>query len=156
MHPAPAVFLPGRVAQHPLSAPAISLFKNESAALRIEQVRRISVLRHFLTMEQDGFYSEMREIEKSVYIAADAELLRYDADDSLDYGRAWGGASAGDIVGAANVCVSLGRHAVLTFFSSFRYAAKCKRGTHVKLGTCARTGTTRSDRDSTSIFMLRV
>ena len=112
--------------------------------------------RYFLTMEQDGFYSEMREIEKSVYIAADAELLRYDADDSLDYGRAWGGASAGDIVGAANVCVSPRRYAVLTFFSSFRYAAKCKWGTHVKLGTCARTGTTRSDRDSTSIFMLRV
>jgi hypothetical protein len=109
MHPAPAVFLPGRVAQHPLSAPAVSLFQNESASLRIEQVRRISLLRHFLTMEQDGFYSEMREIEKSVYIAADAELLRYDADNSLDYGRAWGGASAGDIVGAANVCVSSGR-----------------------------------------------
>ena len=39
------------------------------------------------------------------YIAADADLLRCDADDSLDHGRAWGGASAGDIVGAANVCV---------------------------------------------------
>jgi hypothetical protein len=54
-------------------------------------------------MPQDGFVSEMREIEKSVYIAADVELTRCDAEDSKEYGKAWGGASAGDIVGAPRV-----------------------------------------------------
>lgn len=58
-----------------------------------------------LCVKQDGFVSEMREIEKSIYIAADVELTRCDIDDSKEYGKAWGGASAGDIVGAARVCL---------------------------------------------------
>ena len=45
----------------------------------------------------------MREIEKSVYIAADAELLKCDIENSRDIGRTWGGASAGDFTGAAQV-----------------------------------------------------
>jgi hypothetical protein len=56
----------------------------------------------------------------------------------------------------ANVWVLPGCRAVLTFFSSFRNAAKCKWGTQVKLGTYARTGTTRSERDLTGIFLLCV
>jgi hypothetical protein len=56
-------------------------------------------------VKQDGFASEMREIEKSIYIAADVELTRCDIDDSKEYGKAWGGASAGDIVGAPRVCL---------------------------------------------------
>ena len=56
-----------------------------------------------VTTEQDGFNSDMREIEKSVYIAADAELLKCDVENSRDIGRTWGGASAGDFTGAAQV-----------------------------------------------------
>jgi len=76
----------------------MALFKNDSSMLK---------------RQQDGLLSELHEIERSVYIAADADLSVFDRDEANDYGKAWGGASAGDIVGAPKVCARIARVVVL-------------------------------------------
>ena len=72
----------------------MALFKNDSSMLK---------------RQQDGLLSELHEIERSVYIAADADLSVFDRDEANDYGKVWGGASAGDIVGAPKVCARIAR-----------------------------------------------
>ena len=91
----------------------------------------------------------MREIEKSVYappsyqyqtvfqhhfngairyIAADVELLRCDVDDSKEYGKLWGGASAGDIVGVPRVRAAGQARLCVVKFYSYLGMSQCANG----------------------------
>jgi hypothetical protein len=60
-----------------------------------------------LKRQQDGLYSELLEIEKSVYISSDVNLWEMDRDEALEVGREWGGCSAGDLTGSPKVCASI-------------------------------------------------